>query len=243
MLRWFWHVFFIIPWNILGNSSIIYLKGIIWTYCYKYKYLGLVLDEQLSFERHVEHIKKMIRPFVPLMWRKGRYIPVDKRKNLYYAYVQSHIMYMLPIYSQGNETPLKDLQILQNKCLKAMYRLHSSTPTTYLYSSSLLPIQELARVERTALIHRMVHSLMRHGFDLQRNTEIHNRSLRNLNAVYVPRQLPLLQQCINEFNSLSVENREIRCRKSFKFKVKLYFMTISDKFYPVTPYRYINWKL
>lgn len=52
-----------------------------------YKYLGLILDENLTFDRHVDHIKKMIRPFIPLMWRRGRHIPAGKRKQLYHAHV------------------------------------------------------------------------------------------------------------------------------------------------------------
>ena len=56
----------------------------------KYKYLGLVIDHNLTFNEHVNHIKKQVMPFISLMWRKGKYIPIDKRKQLYCAYVQSY---------------------------------------------------------------------------------------------------------------------------------------------------------
>ncbi len=54
-----------------------------------YKYLGLVLDENLSFDSHVEHVKRTIRPFIPLMWRRAKLIPPGKRKQLYNAYVKA----------------------------------------------------------------------------------------------------------------------------------------------------------
>lgn len=44
----------------------------------KYKYLGLLVDEDLNFHAHVDHIKKQITPFISLMWRKGKYIPMAK---------------------------------------------------------------------------------------------------------------------------------------------------------------------
>ena len=53
----------------------------------QYKYLGLYLDDNLSFKPHIEHVKKMIRPFIPLMWRKVKFIPIGKRKQLFFAYV------------------------------------------------------------------------------------------------------------------------------------------------------------
>jgi len=105
-----------------------------------FKYLGLVLDENLSFKQHIDHVMKSIRPFIPLMWKRGRYLPMEKRKQLYFAYVQSHIAYMLPIYSVGTKTRLDRLQRVQNRCIKALYQLPHLTPTTYLYSSSILPV-------------------------------------------------------------------------------------------------------
>lgn len=61
----------------------------------KYKYLGLVIDE-LSFSDHVYHAKRQVTPFISLMRRKGKYIPVEKRRQLYFVLVQNHFTYMLP---------------------------------------------------------------------------------------------------------------------------------------------------
>lgn len=66
----------------------------------QYKYLGLVIDERLSFKNHVNHVKKLIVPFISLMWRNGKFIPLVKRKQLYFAFVQSHITYMISIYGE-----------------------------------------------------------------------------------------------------------------------------------------------
>lgn len=109
-----------------------------------FKYLGLALDEKLSFGAHVDHVKKTIRPFMPLMWRNGTFIPANKVKTLYYAYVQSHIAYMLPIYSEGNVCRMTELQTVQNGCVKALL-----TPTTYLHGTgSTSSIEQLSIVER-----------------------------------------------------------------------------------------------
>lgn len=64
----------------------------------KFKYLGLNIDCELNFNDHVDHIKRQIAPFISLMWRKWKYIPVEKRKQLYFAYVHSQLLCMLPIY-------------------------------------------------------------------------------------------------------------------------------------------------
>lgn len=35
-----------------------------------YKYLGLVLDEELNFSEDVDHVKKEIRPFISFMEKR-----------------------------------------------------------------------------------------------------------------------------------------------------------------------------
>lgn len=84
-----------------------------------YKYLGLILDENLSFMEHIDHVKKMIRPFIPLMWRKSKFIPIGQRKRIYFAYVHSHIAYMIPIYRfEDKIKPIaKDTEPLHQSCL------------------------------------------------------------------------------------------------------------------------------
>lgn len=66
----------------------------------QYKYLGIVLDEELSFNKHVDHVQKLVRPFIYLMWLNGKFIPVEKLKQIYFAYVHSHLTYMLAIYGE-----------------------------------------------------------------------------------------------------------------------------------------------
>lgn len=205
-----------------------------------YKYLGLFLDENLTFDLHIDHVKKMIRPFVPLMWRRGKYIPVEKRKLLYNAYVQTHIINMLPIYSQGYKTKLNELQILQNRCVKAAFRLPRTTPTTYLYGSTLLPIHQLAIVERITHLHRMVKSTTKHGFDICINGEAHDRVMRRRSHIHRLNHHPSLHQSINEYNRLSSELRQSNCIKTFKAKVSIKIMDESEQFCAISPFVFIN---
>lgn len=91
----------------------------------QYKCLGFVLDEDLSFKKHVDHVKKQVRPFIFLMWRNGKFIPMEKRKQTYFAYVHSHSLYMLAIYGECGSCKLKQLQTIQNRCIKALLKTAS----------------------------------------------------------------------------------------------------------------------
>lgn len=181
----------------------------------------------------------MIRPFTPLMWRKGKYIPAEKRKQLYFAYVQSHIRYMLLIYSLGNKTKMNELQIIQNRCIKALYRLPRGTSTRYLYSANLLPLRPLAIIERVTHLHRMLKLLTKHSFDIRLNRDVYERVSRRRSQVHITKLSPSLIKSINEYNRLSTELRQENCIGTFKSKLRLKVMTESDEFSVISPFLYI----
>lgn len=206
-----------------------------------FKYLGLVLDENLSFAQHIEHVKKMIRPFIPLMWKRGRYIPINKRKQIYFAYVQSHIAYMLPIYSVGSKKKLLQLQRLQNRCIKAVYHLPRFTPTTYLYTTSVLPVEKLAVLERITYLHKVVKSLTKNNFDIRRNNEIHSHRTRRANELHCPDNHPVLKQSTFEYNRFCGNLTHLTCINSFKAKLKIEVMrNCGGEYDAISPYFYLN---
>lgn len=216
----------------------------------RFKYLGLIIDEGLTFHEHVNHVKKKVAPFVSLMWRKSKYIPIEKRKQLYNAYVQSHLLYMLPIYSDCAQYKLDELQTLQNQCIKALYRLDRYTPTTLLYSTGLLPINELAKAERIIFVHKLSQSLTKNNFRFVTNAEVHGRSTRRNSRLHVFNHRTTgsiynscnaaLSSAIDDYNQLDSLTRNIRCFKTFKAKVKLKTMQESQEFNVITPFRFLN---
>lgn len=217
----------------------------------RFKYLGLIIDDGLTFHDHVNHVKRKITPFVSLMWRKSKYIPIEKRKQLYNAYVQSHLLYMLPIYSDCAQYKLLELQTIQNSCIKALFRLDRYTSTSYLYSTGLLPVTELARAERIFMVHKLTHSLTKNNFRFVTNAEVHGRSTRRNSRLHIFNQYAtgstlnsrnvVLSTAINEYNELDSATRNIPTfNKLFKTKVKLKIMQESQLFYVISPYYFLN---
>lgn len=147
---------------------------------------------------------------------------------------------MLPIYSQGNKTKLNELQTLQNRCIKAVFRLPKDTSTTFLYSSSLLPIHQLATVERLVHLHRMIKSSTKHGCDIRLNKDAHHRVLRRQSQVHLSTDHPSLRKSINEYNRLNSDIRQLSCIKTFKSKVKLKIMNDCMDFRAISPFAFIN---
>lgn len=216
----------------------------------KFKYLGLVLDEELSFHDHIDHVKRQLVPFIPTMWRSGRFIPLSKRKEIYFAYVQSHLQYMISIYSECVAYKLKELYVLQKRCIKALFRLPKLTPSTYLFSSRLLPLSELVIVERVMLIHKMKQHRIKHNFTFSSNQDVHGRATRNGMDIHLfnpwskrnvadENVSTALLNAVNDFNFFNKQLSGINSIKTYKDKLKILVLQRQGKSV-ISPYFFNN---
>lgn len=114
----------------------------------EFKYLGLVVDNNLSFKLHVDHVIKAIASFSNLMWRRSRYIPDEHKKQLYFAFVQSHLIYLCNIWCHCPEYKMNELYVMQKKCIKAMMMFPLTTTSTYLFSQTFLPIRLMIALQK-----------------------------------------------------------------------------------------------
>jgi len=216
----------------------------------KFKYLGLVLDEELSFNDHIDHVKKQLFPFIPTMWRSGRFIPLSKRKEIYFAYVQSHLQYMIAIYSECAAYKLNELYVLQKRCIKALFRLPKLTPSSYLFSNRLLPLNGLVTVERVMLIHKMTHSRVKHNFTFSSNRDVHGRVTRNCLDIHLfnlwskknvgdVQTSTALLNAVNDFNYFNKRLLHFDCIKTYKDRLKILVLERQNQ--PViSPFLFVN---
>ena len=61
-------------------------------------YLGLHIDNHLSFDIMIDHICTKLRSRVSMLQRLNKFVPVSSLNHLYYAFVQPHIDYCLLIW-------------------------------------------------------------------------------------------------------------------------------------------------
>lgn len=157
------------------------------TRTHQFKYLGLYLDPKLSFDCHINYLRRKIAPMTGLMWRCQRYIPIEKKKQLYFAFVASHVSYMMAIWGANlHDNKIKQLRVVQNKALKSLFGLPRLTPTTYLYSINVLPIEILLMYERMLNVYKMRNGLSKHGFTINTNQEEGIRQTRQSYQLFVP---------------------------------------------------------
>ena len=64
--------------------------------------------------------------------------------NLYHAFVQSKLQYMISIWGAASQNKIRSLQTLQNRCLKAVYRKPRMYSTISLFEEALASVVPVA---------------------------------------------------------------------------------------------------
>ena len=120
------------------------------------KFLGVVLDNKLSWKDHYEQLKCKIHRNYALLCRSKNLLNTQGMKMLYYAQIYSHLSYCIVLWGSMLLMVLqKKLQTLQNKCVKL---LNINKPVDYLYEKHrILKLDHVIDLEQKKLGYKLIH--------------------------------------------------------------------------------------
>ena len=84
------------------------------------KFLGIMVDENLTFNEHVNDICNKLKRLFHIFYNIRDYLSKENIKTIYYALIYSRIKYGLSVYGQASNTKMKRIQTLQNQLLKVL---------------------------------------------------------------------------------------------------------------------------
>ena len=159
------------------------------------KYLGIVLDEKLKWDSHIEHVCKNLNKLTSVMHYVSRYITDSHFHRIYYAYIFPYIKYGIELYGSASNKHLNKLQVLQNKMTKILCkRDYRSSSSELLKEKNILNCKNIHRLFINIFVYKQKNGLLPGIFNdyFTSVNEIHqhgtrfntNLSLPNLSTAY-----------------------------------------------------------
>ena len=68
------------------------------------KYLGLLIDEKLTWEKHIDELGSKIVQYASIFRRVRDLLPTNRLQSLFNSLIQSRIDYAIEIYGDANNT-------------------------------------------------------------------------------------------------------------------------------------------
>ena len=123
------------------------------------KYLGVHIDEKLTWEHHIESIYKKLLRFVGIFYKLQNILPDWCLRNIYFSFVHSHLLYGIEMYANTKQIHLDKLEKLNNKLLRILQHKPLLYPTPQLYLNyNTLPIRLLHKFQILSLVHKALYA-------------------------------------------------------------------------------------
>ena len=195
------------------------------------KYLGLIFDNSLSFEPHINNLARKLSKAVGILSKVKVYLNTSALCSLYYALFHCHIQYGIITWSSTYKTYLKKLVTLQNKAVKIVGNgIWNDRATPYYAKLKILKLQDLVKLETAAFVYNyksgQLPSTFRNYFTALNNIHVKTTRATSLHNFFVPFFKTLkLQRSIKYqgpkiWNSLDLEIKNSKSLKAFKSRLK-----------------------
>lgn len=199
------------------------------------KYLGLVIDNMLTWNQHVANIRKKIATLVGLFYKLNQFIPDYLRKQIYFSNFHSHFLYLMPVWSTCNKTLFLNAERLHKRAIKCLFNLERRFPTEDLYShTSILPLQSYVLMSNATLIFKLKNHMLHSNINIEEFLPTHTYGTRQHQQLIPPRPLTtkygingILFRSISAFRSLPDQITSVLNLNSFKLKLKMYLFSTS----------------
>lgn len=191
------------------------------------KFLGLILDESLTWDGHIQLIQRKVSSGLYALKSISKYCNLETLKMVYYSHIHSHISFGVVLYGATSDLNLQNILILQKKAIRIMLKLQQQESVKKLFSKlGILTIYGLYIMETILAVRQADERLPKLGSS-------HNYLTRNRNQLAAPqinlqftRKKPIVAG-IRFYNNLPKDILSIDNFLKFKMKLKHYLISQS----------------
>ena len=207
-----------------------FLKGEELELVSNFKYLGVVLDSNLTFKKHIKKVKSTINFNLKNFRQIRPYLSIDAAKTYLHCMILSHIDYCLTNWSFAGVTVIKPIEQLYKKAIKVF----DKKPNTYhhcniLEKYHLLSFENFKNFKNACLVFKCLHGLapppLMEFIHRRRNTGHETRSMARGDCEVYGRRTAFGQNVLSikgcqYWNELPAFLREIPTFPAFKGQLK-----------------------
>ena len=151
------------------------------------RYLGLQLDDKLEWNEHLEILKSKLRKTIQAFKIVKNYLTDDQKRIMYYSYFFSRLQYGIELFGHTSKGQMKELQVIQNRALKALYKKDFRTPTKELHKScKIILVKDIQQLNILKFVFKQRKGEAPEAFKnyFTENSAIHRHETRQANNLH-----------------------------------------------------------
>ena len=196
------------------------------------KFLGVILDDHLSFKPHIQYISTKIAKNLGILFKIKHLLPEHIRLNLYYSLIYPYLIYGNNVWGSNYPSRLQCLLILQKRALRFVFNLPYRAHVTHLFQDKhILDIFEISNYKTLCFMYKYFNNKLPPQFNDFFKPILFNYS----NKYRYSYQMPYCRTNFSKFsiiytgpyhwNKLPVDLKLINSFELFKKKLKRYLLS------------------
>ena len=152
-----------------------------------YLYLGLLVDEKLSWANHIEGICKKLSQIAAVIYKTRTLLTTEALMLVYHALVGSKLRYGLICWATASQYLLDKVNVAHNKIITYMTFSKRCSRMWPLFSElKVLPLDILIQIEHAKTMYKFEHNMLPQVFEnyFQKPSHHHNTRFATTNNNY-----------------------------------------------------------
>ena len=118
------------------------------------KYLGILVDKNLTWKTHVNNIATKIGKTVGLIAKLRHFVPFHTLLNIYRSLIMPYLTFGITCWGQACNTYLNKILVIQKEALRCMYFVERKTHAIPLFmDAKILPVSFLYYRSTAVILH------------------------------------------------------------------------------------------
>jgi len=199
------------------------------------KFLGVQIDENLSWRNHIGHIESKISSAIGILYKSRSFLDFCSRKKLYFSLIHSHLSYANIVWANTHKTKLIKLQCLQNHACKAIHYLsRMDNPSNVMKNMKVLNLEKLNLYQILIFMFKYKNNMLPNSFldifsstfsekyNLRSNSS-HNYYMKKTNTRYS--EFSIMSQGPKSWKNLKNQSlKHLNGLSSFKWQARLHIL-------------------
>ena len=125
------------------------------------KYLGMIMDEDLTFKNHMDTMKLKLNRVNGLLAKLRHYVNPTLLRTIYYAIFEPHLRYGCQLWGQAQTQVLQNIEKIQNKTLRILNFKNPLKPVEQIYKESkIFKLKDIATMSNLKFVYDQTNKIL-----------------------------------------------------------------------------------
>ena len=152
------------------------------------KFLGVLIDNNLSWKPHINLICSKIAKNIGIMAKARSTFNEKTLVSLYYSFIYPYLNYCIHVWGSAFQTHLNKIFLLQKRVVRIIAGVNRRTHCKPLFETlGILPLSDIFKYNVSLFMYKFHHKKLPRIFNIfQKNSEIHGHNTRQREMLHLP---------------------------------------------------------